>query len=149
MLLCYVDLNITCSPYFKIWLPFYWLEIHKITPIFKSGDPTLVKNYRPVFLLSNTSKVFKKIICDKIIDYISWQINPAQFGFMKNHSTTQQLLLFLSNAFASRHQLDIVYLYITKAFDSVCHINLLQKLPGFNISGNLLTWFEQHLTNRF
>jgi len=29
------------------------------------------------------------------------------------------------------------------------NFNLLQKLPGFSISGNLLTWFEQYLTNRF
>ena len=124
-------------------LPTDW-KIHKIIPIFKSCDSTLVKNYRPISLLSNTSKVLKRIIYDKIIDHISWQINPAQFGFMKNHSTAQQLLLFQSNAFASRHQLDTVYLDITKAFDTVCHINLLQKL---NISGNLLTWFEQFLTD--
>ena len=42
-----------------------------------------------------------------------------------------------------------MYLDITKAFDTVFHINLLQKLPGFNISGNLLTWFEQYLVNKF
>ena len=50
------------------YLPTDW-KIHKIIPIFKSGDPTLVKNYRPISLLSNTSKVLKRIIYDKIIDH--------------------------------------------------------------------------------
>ena len=129
------------------YLPTDW-KIHKIIPIFKSGDPTLVKNYRPISLLSNTSKVLERIIYDKIIDHISCQIKPAQFGFMQNCSTTQQLLLFLSNAFTTRHQLDTVYLDISKAFDTVCHVNLLHKLSTFNISGKLWLWIKNYLTSR-
>jgi len=84
-------------------LPTDW-KIHKIVPIFKSGDPSLVKNYRPISLLSNTSKVLERIIHTKIIDHISCQINSAQFGLMKNCFTAQQLLLFLSEAFTSHRQ---------------------------------------------
>ena len=130
------------------YLPADW-KIHKVIPIFKSGDRTLVKNYRPISLLSNTSKVLERIIYNKIINHISPQINPGQFGFMQNRSTTQQLLLFLSNAFNTRQQLDTVYLDISKAFDTVCHAKLLNKLSAFNISGNLWLWFKNYLTNRF
>ena len=70
----------------------------------------------------------------------SWRTTPLHNSY---------ILLFLSNAFASCHQLDTVYLDITKAFNTVSIINLLQKLSGFNISGNPLTWFEQYLTYRF
>jgi len=94
------------------------------------------------------SKVLERIIYDKIIDYNSCQINPAQFGFMQNHSITQQLLLFLSNAFTTHHQLDTVYLDISKAFDTVCHVNLLHKLSTFNISGKLWSWIKDYLTSR-
>jgi len=86
-------------------LPREW-KIHKIIPIFKSGDPTLAKNYRPISLLSVTSKVLERIIYNKIVDHVSVSINPVQFGFMHNRSTTQQLLLFLHNAFSSRNQFD-------------------------------------------
>ena len=41
------------------------------------------------------------------------------------------------------------YLDISKAFDSICHTHLLQKLSMFNISGNLWLWFKNYLTNRF
>ena len=42
-------------------IPSYW-KIHKIIPVFKSGDPGLVKNYRHVSLLSNTSKVLARLV---------------------------------------------------------------------------------------
>ena len=70
------------------YLPTDW-KIHKIIPIFKSGNPTLVKNYQPISLFSNTSNVLERMIYDKLIDHISCQINPAQFGFMQSRSTTQ------------------------------------------------------------
>ena len=68
-----------------------------------------------------------------------------------NHSSVQQLLLFLSDAFTSCqgcHQLDIVYLDITKAFDTVSHSHLLTKLSSFNIGGELWSWFLAYITNR-
>ena len=103
-----------------------------------------VKSYRPISLLSNTSKVLERMIYNKIIHHISCQINPSQFGFMQNCSTTQQLLLFLLDAFTTHHQLDTIYLDISKAFDTVCHAHLLHKLSSFNISGNLWIWFKEY-----
>ena len=90
------------------YLPCEW-KVHKIIPVFKSGDPTHINNYRPISLLSNTSKVLERILHDKIIGHVTSRINPAQFGFIQNHSSVQQLLLVLSDIFTSRHQLDIIY----------------------------------------
>ena len=130
------------------YLPRDW-KIHKIIPVLKSGDPTQVKNYRPISLLCNISKVLERIIYNKIIDHVSYQINPAQFGFMQNRSTTQQLLTFLSNVFTVHHQLDTIYLDISKAFDTICHSQLLHKLSIYNISGKLWFWFKNYLSDRF
>ena len=141
--LCYL-FNLTLQ---FSYLPRDW-KVHKIVPIFKSGDPTSVKNYRPISLLSNTSKVLERIIYNKMVDHISAYINPAQFGFMRNRSTTQQLLLFLHNAFSSRDQFDAIYLDISKAFDSVSHSYLLSKLHNFNISGSLWLWLQAYLSTR-
>ena len=124
-------------------------KIHKIIPVFKSGDPTQVKNYRPISLLWKISKVLERIIYNKLIDHVSCQINPAQFGFMQNRSTTQQLLIFLSNVFIVHHQLDTIYLDISKVFNTNCHTYLLQKLSMYNISGHLWFWLKNYLTNRF
>lgn len=141
--LCYLfNLSLQFS-----YLPSEW-KIHKIIPVFKSGDPTSVKNYRPISLLSNTSKVLERIIYNKIVNQVSTFINPAQFGFMQGRSTTHQLLLFLHNAFSSHDQFDAVYLDISKAFDSVSHSHLLSKLCNFNISGSVWLWFQAYLSNR-
>ena len=75
-------------------------------------------------------------------------INPAHFGFLQNRSTAQQLLSFLSNAFNDRNQLDVIYLDISMAFDTVSHPHLLNKLSSFNIGGAVWQWFQAYITNR-
>jgi len=88
----------------------------------------------PKSLLSNISKVLERIIYDKIIAFIL-HITPYQFGALKGRSTVQQLLIFL-NIFNSNTQTDVIYLDISKAFDSVSH-KLLNKLYSIGIQGNL------------
>ncbi|MCG8625254.1 MAG: hypothetical protein MJE68_25055, partial [Proteobacteria bacterium] len=79
-------------------IPHEW-KCHSITPIFKSGDKSQVKNYRPISLLCIVSKVFEHLIFNKVSKFIT--INNIlchnQFGFRQHHSTTQQLLIFLSD----------------------------------------------------
>ena len=131
-------------------LPSEWRE-HMIVPIFKSGDASLVKNYRPISLLCTTSKILEKLIYDKVISYISSSISSCQFGFRPRHSTTQQLLLFLNkihDSLTAHSQTDVIYLDFKKAFDSVSHNELLVKLWSFGITGNLWKWFQSYLSCR-
>ena len=44
--------------------------------------------------------------------------------------------------------MDVIYLDITKAFDTVSHSRLLYKLSMFNIGGELWSWFLAYVTNR-
>ena len=66
----------------KHTIPLDWCT-HVITPVHKSGDKSLVNNYRPILLLSNTSKVLEQLIYSKIIHHISNFLTPKQFGFLK------------------------------------------------------------------
>jgi len=77
-------------------LPCEW-KCHKIIPIFKNKDKSRVNNYRPISLLSVISKVFERLIVDKIKAFIYEKINPCQFGFMPQHSALQQMLLFIDS----------------------------------------------------
>ena len=76
----------------KHCLPTEW-RFHLIAPVYKSGDKSSVKNYRPISLLCMISKV---LIYNKIIPFVSNSISSSQFGFRKKHSTMQQLLVFYS-----------------------------------------------------
>ena len=54
-------------------------------------------NYRPISLLCSVSKVLERLIYDKIIDFVLPKISVAQFGFLRDRSCLQLLLLFLHN----------------------------------------------------
>ena len=134
----------------KHYIPEEW-RIHLIIPIFKSGDRSAVKNYRPISLLCTISKVLERIVFAHIIDFVSNSISPMQFGFLQNHSTLQQLLVFLRdiyNSFTHNTPTDVLYLDFKKAFDSVSHNELLFKLWRFGITGNLWKWFKAYLSHR-
>lgn len=131
-------------------IPQEW-KLHRISPIFKSGDKSLVSNYRPISLLCIVSKLFEQIIYDKIIDFISPKLSLSQFGFLRGKSTNQQLLSLLNivhNNLDHRSSTDVIYLDIKKAFDSVSHSKLLYKLWSFGITGRLWSWFQAYLSNR-
>ena len=128
-------------------LPTCW-KIHKIVPTFKVGDSNCVKNYRPISLLSIVSKVLEGLIFNKIISHISKSISPSQFGFTKNCSTLQQMLIFTDQIINSPLQADVIYLDISKAFDSVSHSILLIKLWSMGITGTLWSWFKNYFNQQ-
>ena len=129
----------------KHYIPEEW-RINLIIPIFKSGDRSAVKNYRPISLLCTISKVLERIVFTNIIDLVSK--SPMQFGFLHNHSTLQQLLSDIYNSFTHKTPTDVLYLDFKKAFDSVAHNKLLLKLWRFVITGNLWKWFRAYRFNR-
>ena len=129
-------------------VPTGW-KVHKIVPVFKAGDPSSVKNYRPISLLSNISKVLERLVFNKIISHVNTSISSLQFGYTENSSTLQQMLLFIDSIVNHPSQTDVIYLDISKAFDTVSHGILLSKLRHFGISGSLWAWFKNYLSNRY
>ena len=114
--------------------------MHLITPIHKSGDRSMINNYRPISLLCAISKVLESLIYNGIIDFVSKVINKSQFRFSREKSIIQQLLVFLN---------DITNSHFHKAFDSVLHCELLQKLKNIGIDGKMWLWFKEYLSGRF
>ena len=133
-------------------IPNEW-KCHSIIPTFKSGHKPQVKNYRPTSLLCIVSKVLEHLIYSKVCKFTTDNniLYHHQFGFCQHHSTTQHLLIFLSNihsALKNCSQCDIIYLEFKKAFDSVPHHELLLKLWKVDVVGSLWRWFHEYLTNR-
>uniref|UniRef100_A0A1X7TFF9 Reverse transcriptase domain-containing protein n=1 Tax=Amphimedon queenslandica TaxID=400682 RepID=A0A1X7TFF9_AMPQE len=69
------------------YIPQEW-KIHRITPMFKSGDRTLVKKYRPISLLCIVSKIVERIVFDKTqFGFLrGWLNPPATIGTFTLHS---------------------------------------------------------------
>ena len=133
-------------------IPTDW-KCHAISPIHKSGNRSLVTNYRPISLLCCVSKVLESIICNHISDFVVNNISVSQFGFVRHRSSVQQLLLSINNILTHldnpiKSYVDMIFLDFKKAFDSVSHNELLVKLWHFGITGDLWYWFRGYLTNR-
>lgn len=122
-----------------------------ITPIFKSGDASDVRNYRPVVIQPCLAKVFESIVLRRFSHACKQLIVPQQHGFLPGRSTSTNLGVYQSHIIASfqcGHQLDSVYLDFAKAFDRVSHAHLLQKLEDYGVGDGLLEWFRSYLSDR-
>ena len=75
------------------------LKIAKVVPIFKSGDQTLLDNYRPISLLSNFSKILEKVVGNRLTTHLENNelLSPSQFGFRKGRSTVHPLVHFMNS----------------------------------------------------
>jgi exonuclease III len=128
-------------------------KIAKVVPVFKSGDKSLVDNYRPISLLCSFSKILEKVMANRLNDYLSINeiISDYQFGFRKNHSTEHPLILFLNKISAAINKKEstiAIFCDLQKAFDTCDHKIMEQKLKNIGVNGLELDWFISYLANR-
>lgn len=129
------------------------LKLAKITPIFKKGNAELLENYRPVSILPIFGKVFEKIIYTRLYSFLTSQgvLQEKQFGFREGHSTSQALNcsvdFILKSIKAKQHVLG-VFIDLSKAFDTLDHNILLDKLYKYGIRGNTHKLLTSYLSNR-
>ena len=71
------------------------LKLAEVISAFKKDDPLDKENYRPISLLSHTSKIYEKILFNQINDYIEPYFSDLLTGFRRNHSTQHCLIKML------------------------------------------------------
>ena len=129
------------------------LKIAKVLPIFKSGDPEKLENYRPISILPAFSKLYEKVVYNLICKYLTNHniLYNNQFGFRRNHSTYMALIQLVNNitsAMDNRESTAGVFLDLSKAFDSIDHHILLNKIVHYVTRGHSFNWVSSYLTNR-
>ncbi|PKU27926.1 rna-directed dna polymerase from mobile element jockey-like [Limosa lapponica baueri] len=138
--------------YQQSWLngevPADW-KLANVTPIHKKGWKEDLGNYRPVSLTSVPGKVMEQIILSAIMWHVqdNQAIRPSQHGYMKGRSCLTNTMSFCDKVTClvdERKAVDVVYLVdFSKAFDTVSHGILLDKLAARGLDGYSFHWVKE------
>ena len=129
-------------------------KVSLVLPVFKNvGERSTAKNYHPVSLLSVVSKVFEKLVNNRIVHHLGkcGLFSDFQYGVRSSQSTADLLTVVsdrIARAFNRSRAIPAVALDISKAFDRIWHAGLLHKLKFYGISGQIFCLISTFHSNR-
>jgi hypothetical protein len=124
----------------------------QIIPVYKSGDQTNISNYRPISLLILFSKIFEKVIYNRLYQHFDSNtiFAPEQYGFRINSSTELATYNLLSNILSGLNNKSIVgsvFCDLMKAFNCVDYEILISKLEFYGLIGKANQLIKSYLSN--
>ena len=155
---CEPELSHILSELFNMCLkdscfPDCW-KVSLVAPVFKNvGERSAAKNYHPASLLSVVSKVFEKLVNNRIVDHLEKcdLFSDFQYGFRFSQSTADLLTVVSDRITRSLNRSGAtraVALDISEAFDRVWHASLPHKFKSYGISGQIFGLISSFLCNR-
>ena len=128
-------------------------KIARVAPIFKSGSTEGRSNYRPISVLPVVSRLFEKLIYDQLYEYLdsNKHLFIDQYGFRNLHSVVSCLLNCTNDWYVNIDRgkfTAMIFIDLKKAFDTVDHQILLNKMRNYGINGLEHQWFSSYLDNR-
>ena len=116
----------------------------------KGGDKTNPSNWRPITQTCLPAKLLEKIVQKRLAAHLDRYniLNDGQFGFRSERSTQKAIFKLLYDIHGSlniRDTTGLLFLDISKAFDSLDHKILVDKLHKINLENNSLRWFKSYL----
>ena len=129
------------------------INLAKVVPILKKGDKTTFNNCRPISLLPAISKVIEIIIFNQLSEYLenNTLLNSSQYGFRSGHSTDYAALELIDRLITQMDRNDVpinIYLDLSKAFDTIDHFILIDKLKYYGISEASSLLLKNYLADR-
>ena len=137
---------------FSSCFPNEWKEAN-VSAVPKSRDSNDVKNYCPISVIPVFGKVFESLVHQQLYSYLDENhlLRENQSGFRPNRSTQDVLLKTIDDwklALDDNKIVASVLIDLSKAFDTIDHDLLLQKLHAYGVRGSELNWFSNYLSGR-
>ena len=129
------------------------MKVAVIKPLHKKEDKNNMGNYRPISILPVLSKIIEKSATNQLVKYFEDNnlLSPYQHAYRKGHSTTTclaEVINYVHNLTDKKKHCAIVSLDLSKAFDSINHQLLLNKLLQLQLSDSTIKWIDSYLSNR-
>ena len=128
--------------------PQQW-KIGKVTPLYKQGPADDPNNYRPITVIPTVGKVLERLVYNQMTKYLNDHkiITETQAGFREGRSTGTCLIEFLHNIYGEIDRggaCGVLFLDLAKAFDTVHHLRLIDKLKSLSFRGSARKWFTSY-----
>ncbi|CAH0563181.1 unnamed protein product [Brassicogethes aeneus] len=124
-----------------------------VTPVYKAGDKKQTTNYRPISVINNFAKLFELCLKARLMNFLDSKnfLSKRQFGFREKIGTEEAVIQFVRvvvNGMDKDKKCIAIFLDLAKAFDTVDHELLLERLEDIGIRGTALLLFKDYLENR-
>ena len=141
------NLSISSGIVPKIW------KKAQVIPLYKGSDKNNLNNYRPIFKIPCLVKILEYLINNHFKTFLSSAsiLSPLQSGFRAGHSTVSAVSLVINNivsALDDRKHCAALLIDLSKAFDTVDHSSLLQRLHDIGFDHSACTWFGDYLSDK-
>ena len=130
-----------------------WEVSSSVSVLKNVGERSAAKDYHTVSLLSVVSKVFQKVVNNRIIDHLEkcGLFSDFQYGFRSSQSNAELLTVIcdrISRAFNRSGTTRTAALDISKGFNRIWHAGIFHKLKYYGISGQIYILISSFLSNR-
>ena len=114
------------------------MKLVEVVPLYKSKSRENETNYRPISLLTTMSKVVEKVVYERVYQFLvkTGQICETQYGFRPKHScehAVAQVIGSILKNLESNKSTIAVMLDLSKAFDTISHKIMIQKMELFGV----------------
>ncbi|CAI5483065.1 unnamed protein product [Closterium sp. Yama58-4] len=113
--------------------------------LYKKGDETDVRNYRPITLLTSTYKILAKVVASRMQKVLTQVISGEQYGFLPGKRLTDAVSLVADLIDAAKNKNRDWYLLLIdfeKAYDSVRRDFMLETIAKLGFPPRFVGWIE-------
>ena len=129
------------------------MKLADVVLLLKGGNKCFLNNYRPISLLPTISKLLEKIVYSRTYEFLTKHeaLFQSQYGLRKKHSCEHaitELVGEICKGYENKCHTIAIFIDLSKAFDTISHEILIQKLEHYGIRGIYLKWFQSYLQNQ-